>query len=101
MGVGQARNRLSKAVARTVPFGMLAQTLVIVWYALHGYHHEDVAARRREQPRYDSKTEPSFEDIIVKLRKTLIAARFSAISPGQSNPELLRDYALACAAAAA
>jgi hypothetical protein len=39
--------------------------------------------------------------MIVKLRKTLIAARFSAVSPGQSNPELLRDYALACAAAAA
>ena len=101
MGVGQARNRLPKAVARTVPFGMLVQTLVIVRYALHGYHHEDVAARRREQPWYDSKTEPSFEDMIVKLRKTLIAARFSAVSPGQSNPELLRDYALACAAAAA
>jgi DDE superfamily endonuclease len=101
MGVGQARNRLPKAVARTVPFGMLVQTLVIIWYALHGYHHEDVAARRREQPWYDSKTEPSFEDMIVKLRKTLIAARFSAVSPGQSNPELIRDYALACAAAAA
>jgi hypothetical protein len=101
MGVGQARNRLPKAVARTVPFGMLVQTLVIVWYALYGYHSEDVAARRREQPWYDSKTEPSFEDMIIKLRKTLIAARFSAVSPGQSNPELLRDYALACAAAAA
>jgi hypothetical protein len=101
MGVGQARNRLPKAVQRTVPFGMLVQSLVIVWYALHGYHHEDVTARRREQPWYDSKTEPSFEDMIVKLRKTLIAARFSAVSPGQSNPELLRDYALACAAAAA
>jgi hypothetical protein len=101
MGVGQARNRLPKAVERTVPFGMLVQTLVIVWYAVSGYHCEDVTARRREQPWYDSKTEPSFEDMIVKLRKTLIAARFSAVSPGQSNPELLRDYALACAAAAA
>jgi DDE superfamily endonuclease len=101
LGVGQARNRLPKAVARTVPFGMLVQTLVIVWYAVSGYHHEDVAARRREQPWYDSKTEPSFEDMLVKLRKTLIAARFSAVSPGQSNPELIRDYALACAAAAA
>jgi len=80
---------------------MLVQTLVIVWYALSGYHHEDVTARRREQPWYDSKTEPSFEDMIVKLRKTLIAARFSTVTPAQSDPELLRDYALACAAAAA
>jgi DDE superfamily endonuclease len=101
MGVGQARNRLPKAVARTVPFGMLVQTLVIVWYALSGYHPDDVAARRREHPWYDSKTEPSFEDMLVKLRKTLIAARFSAVSPAQADPEILRDYALACAAAAA
>ena len=45
MGVGQARNRLPKAVARTVPFGMLVQTLVIVWYALYG-----LRPRRRGRP---------------------------------------------------
>jgi DDE superfamily endonuclease len=101
MGVGQARNRLPKAVERTVPFGMLVQSMVIVWYALHGYHPDDIDARRAAQPWYDHKTEPSFEDMIGKLRRTLIAARFSAISPGHTDPHLLRDYALACAAAAA
>lgn len=101
MGVGQARNRLPKAVERTVPFGMLVQSLVIVWYALHGHHPDDVTMRRHEQPWYDSKTEPSFEDMLTKLRKTLIAARFSAVRPGHTDPDLLRDYALACAAAAA
>ncbi|MCA1674897.1 MAG: transposase [Actinobacteria bacterium] len=82
MGVGQARNRLPKAVERTVPFGMLIQSMVIVWYALHGYHPDDVVSRRLAQPWYDSKTEPSFEDMIIKLRETLIAARFSAVRPG-------------------
>jgi hypothetical protein len=101
MGVGQARNRLPRAVERTVPFGMLVQSMVIVWYALSGYHPEDVAVRRQAEPWYEAKTEPSFEDMIVKLRRTLIAARFSAVRPGQTDPELLRDYALACAAAAA
>ncbi len=101
MGVGQARNRLPKAVQRTVPFGMLIQSMVIVWYALSGYHPDDVTVRRREQPWYEAKSEPSFEDMIGKLRKTLIATRFSVVSPGQTDPELLRDYALACAAAAA
>jgi hypothetical protein len=101
MGVGQARNRLPKAVERTVPFGMLVQSTVIVWYTLHGYHPDDVLSRRIAQPWYDSKTEPSFEDMIGKLRRTLIAARFSAATPGQTDPDLLRDYALACAAAAA
>ena len=48
-----------------------------------------------------TKSEPSFEDMITKLRKTLIVARFTPASPGQPNPVLLHDYALACAAAAA
>jgi hypothetical protein len=101
MGVGQARNRLPQAVHRTVPFGMLVQSLVILWYAVSGYHPEDVTARRLAQPWYDTKTEPSFEDMIVKLRKAVIAARYSSTRPGQPDPEILRDYALACAAAAA
>ena len=101
MGVGQARNRVKNAVERTVPFGMLIQSLVVVWYALHGHHPDDALARRLAQPWYSTKTEPSFEDMIIKLRKTLIVARFTPASPGQPNPDLLHDYALACAAAAA
>jgi hypothetical protein len=101
MGVGQARNRLPKAVERTVPFGMLVQSLVVLWYAVSGHHREDVTARRSAEPWYQAKTEPSFEDMITKLRKALIVARFSAVRPGQPDPEILRDYALACAAAAA
>jgi hypothetical protein len=100
-GVGQARNRVPRAVERTVPFGMLVPTLVIVWYALHGYHPDDVLTRRLAEPWYDSKTEPSFEDMIAKLRRTLIAARFTAVPPGHVDPDLLRNYSLACAAAAA
>jgi hypothetical protein len=68
---------------------------------MHGYHPDDVAQRRHAEPWYDTKTESSFQDMIHKLRKTLIAARFSAVRPGQTDPHLLRDYALACAAAAA
>lgn len=101
MGVGQARNRVQNAVTRTVPSGMLMQSMVITWYAPHGHHPDDVTARRLAQPWYDSKTEPSFEDMIAKLRKTLIAARFTSVRPGQNDPDLLHDYALACAAAAA
>jgi hypothetical protein len=101
MGVGQARNRLPQAVERTVPFGMIIQSMVIAWYALYGYDPADVTDRAIAEPWYQTKTEPSFEDMITKLRKTLIAARFAPVTPGQPDPELLRDYALACAAAAA
>ena len=93
MGVGQARNRVRNAVERTVPFGMLIQSLVVVWYALQGRHPDDALARRLAQPWYQTKTEPSFEDTITKLRKTLIVARFTPASPGQPNPVLLHDYA--------
>jgi hypothetical protein len=101
MGVGQARNRVERAVKRTVPFGLLVQSLVIVWYALYGYHPDDVSARRTACPWYDGKTEPAFEDVLAKLRRTLIAARFTLTRTGQPDPELIHDYALACAAAAA
>ena len=100
-GVGDAENRTEKAVLRTVPFQFLTMSITIVWYALHGHHPDDALARRLAQPWYQTKTEPSFEDMITKLRKTLIVARFTPASPGQPNPDLLHDYALACAAAAA
>jgi hypothetical protein len=101
MGVGQARNRLPKAVERTVPFGMIIQSMVTAWYALYGYDPADVTDRAIDQPWYRTKTEPSFEDMILKLRKTIIATRFTVVTPGQPDPDLLHDYALACAAAAA
>lgn len=101
LGVGQARNRVPRAVERTVPFGFLVQTLVIVWYATHGYHPDDLAGRHATEPWYIGKSEPTFEDMLVKLRRTLIAARFSTSTPDQLDPNIIRDYELACAAAAA
>ena len=75
MGVGQARNRVKNAVERTVPFGMLIQSLVVVCTPCTAPPHHALA-RRLAQPWYSTKTEPSFEDMIIKLRKTLIVARF-------------------------
>jgi hypothetical protein len=49
-GVGQARNRVQRAVERTVPFGFLAQTITIAWYALHGDPDTDLDARRQAAP---------------------------------------------------
>jgi hypothetical protein len=50
LGIGQARNRTRRAVERTVSVGFLAYSLVIVWYALYGYHPDDVADRRARSP---------------------------------------------------
>ena len=100
LGVGQARNRTQRAVERTVPFGFLTQSLVIIWYALYGYHPDDLTRRHAAEPWYPNKTEPAFEDMLTKLRRTLIAARFTAATPDRQDPNIIRDYALACAAAA-
>jgi hypothetical protein len=58
MGVGDAHNRLERAVERTVPFGFLIQSLLIVWYARHGYAAADVTARRLLWPWYRPRPSP-------------------------------------------
>ena len=77
---------MPRAVERTVSFGFLIQTLVIVWYTLHGYHPDDLTARHAAEPWYDQKTEPAFEDMVAKLRRTLIAARFTGTTPQPLDP---------------
>ncbi|ABD09778.1 transposase, IS4 family [Frankia casuarinae] len=49
-GVGQARNRLTAAVERTVPFGLTCQTLAFAWYLTTGHHHGDAADHRARTP---------------------------------------------------
>ena len=56
LGAGEARNRTRLAVDRTVPFALLAHTLIVVWYARHGYDQADIDARRDDQPWYGEKT---------------------------------------------
>jgi len=101
LGIGQARNRLQRAVQRTVPFSFCVYSLVIVWYATVGYHPDDITSRLAAQPWYDHKTEPAFEDMLAKLRRSLIAARITGVGAAQPDPDKYRDYALACAATAA
>jgi hypothetical protein len=81
LGVGQARNRTRRAVERTVPFGLICFSVVPVWYALHGHAPEDVINRRTRARWYTTKTEPSYDDMIVKLRRVIIAARFRGPCP--------------------
>jgi DDE superfamily endonuclease len=101
MGIGQARNRTPLAVERTIPFSMITMSLVTVWYALYGHHPDDITNRRQREPWYTTKTEPSFEDMIAKLRRTLIAARFMPQRPSHATPEQINAVHQAWQAAAA
>ncbi|MGH3226559.1 MAG: IS701 family transposase [Streptosporangiaceae bacterium] len=101
LGAGEARNRTRLAVERTVPFAMLVHTLIIIWYARAGHDPADIDDRRAAQPWYRTKTEPAFEDMLIKLRRTLIAARFSGTRPAQPTDDQIRAVLAAWDAAAA
>jgi Transposase DDE domain len=89
-GVGQARNRTTRAVTRTVPFGLAAQTLTICWYALHGRHRDDLAAHRHQRPWYATKSTVSIADAHAALRRAIIAAKYLPRHADQPKPEEIR-----------
>jgi hypothetical protein len=96
LGVGDACNRVEKAVERTVPFGFLIQSLLICWYARHSCDPADIDRRRRLCPWYRTKTTVSPADMLAKLRREFLTARISAIRPGQTPPDQINDYAWTC-----
>jgi hypothetical protein len=100
-GVGEARNRTRAAVERTVPFGLYTQSIVIVWYHLAGHHPAVIHDRRDSAPWYTTKRHPSYLDMIVKLRRVLIAAQYQPEVPGQPSPDEIRAVHLAWANASA
>ncbi len=88
-GVGQARNRVQKAVERTVPFGFLTQTITITWYQLHGNPDSDLTERRRTAPWYRQKTTVSYTDMLAALRRELIRHEYWAQAPAvTTNPQI-------------
>ena len=101
LGAGQARNRVPKAVERTVPFGLFCHTILIIWYALHGHGHDDAAGRRDRAPWYKTKTEPSTLDMLTKLRHQIIAARFMPTTPRPATTQETMEVQQAWAHAAA
>jgi hypothetical protein len=99
VGVGEARNRTRRAVERTVPFGLICFSVVTVWYALHGHAPDDVTGHRARARWYTTKAEPSYDDMAVKLRRVIIAARFRGPCPEQATPQETRAVLAAWAAA--
>jgi hypothetical protein len=48
---------------------------------------------------YTTKTEPSYDDMTIKLRRVIIAARFRGPCPEQASPQETRAVLAAWAAA--
>ena len=86
---------------RTVPFGLTVQTLTVIWYTHHGHHPDITTARRAQAPWYQTKTQPAYHDMIIKLRQVLITARFLPAKARKPTPEETLAVQLAWAEAAA
>jgi hypothetical protein len=100
-GAGQARTRLAAAVHRTIPFSLACQSLAVLWYATTGHHPADVGEHRARAPWYRTKAEPSTADMIAKLRRVLIAAKYRPVHPGEPTPAEIHAIRLAWVGAAA
>jgi hypothetical protein len=94
-GAGQTHTRTAAAVQHAVPFALLCQTITVLWYATAGHHPDDLTDRRADAPWYVSKSQPSTLDMIIKLRRVLIAARNRPAQPDQPTPEEIHAVLLA------
>jgi hypothetical protein len=101
LGIGDACNRTQKAVERTVPFGFLIQSLLIIWYTRCACDRADIDLRRRRCPWYRTKTSPSPAGMLARLRREFLRTRISAIGPGQPDLDQIGPEAWACDTAAA
>jgi hypothetical protein len=84
-GVGEARNRTRLAVERTVPITLITQSLIMLWHSQHGT--DTAHARRTEAPWYRTKTRPAYLDMIVQLRRTMIATKILEHTHDQPTPQ--------------
>jgi hypothetical protein len=94
-GAGQARNRQATAVHRTLPFTLACQSIAVLWYATAGRHPADVDDHRARAPWYTTKAEPSTADMIAKLRRVLIAAKYRPVHPSEPTPAEIHAVLLA------
>jgi hypothetical protein len=62
------------AVLGTAPVAMLLYSLVVLWYAKHG--HAAATTRWPVRPWYRHKMCPSFEDMLVSLRRASLRPAF-------------------------
>ena len=93
----------SRAARRSSRGGsaLYTQSIVTVWYHLAGHHPTVVRDRRNHAPWYTTKRHPTYLDMVVKLRRVLIAAQYQPEVPDQPTLGEIRAVRLAWANASA
>jgi hypothetical protein len=92
-----AQNRSPKAVQRTVPFAMLAQSILLLWYTRASNPEADIATRRETAPWYQHKTHVSLDEMLIAFRR----ARITAVPAAHHALEQITTAALTSNPAAA
>jgi hypothetical protein len=85
LGVGDAQNRLETAVRRSVPFALLCQTILVLWYVRAGDAGTDITTRRIVAPWYRHKTTISIDDMLIAFRRNRINTNTPAHHPSRQN----------------
>jgi hypothetical protein len=85
LGAGDAENRLEPAVRRSVPFAMMCQTILVLWYVRAGDTDADITAHRITAPWYRHKTTISLDDMLTAFRRNRINTNTPAHHPPQQN----------------
>src|SRR5205823_1851552 len=79
----------------TVPPATSNAPLDASCYATAGPHRADLTEHRTRRPWYRTKTNPSPADMLAKLRRVLIAARFRLARPERPSLEEIQTIRLA------
>ena len=90
---GWSRN----AVERTAPLAMLLYSLIVLWFAREGHR----SYQPPNHPWYTSKTEPSFADMLVTLRRQSLRQKVLSLAlrgPGSRKVKQLLENTVALAA---
>ena len=86
LGIGQARNRLQRAVERTVPLASASTASSSSGTRCTATTPTTSPHAAPIQPWYSHKDELAFEDMLAKLRRTLVAARITGVAAAQPDP---------------
>lgn len=89
----QPRGRRGEgATLHTLPLAFTAYAVVVIWYLQQGREHRDVRRARERMPWYKSKHSPSFNDMLVALRRETWAGRLSADPQNGRDRRKMRDW---------
>ena len=74
----QPRGRRGEiATLHTLPFAFMAYAVVVLWYLQNGQDRRDIRRACKRMPWYRSKDTPSFNDMLVAIRRETWAGRLS------------------------